>query len=131
MDVVGIFPMTSVGSVSGSRVVSIWTEHYAQPQSAAWPSSDLSTSSSSRRTTFPDESQLASFPGARLVFKTERNPARDFESMVRALIKGLHDQLGSWGRQSPAPKQSSTRESGEDVNEARAGQPACKACNAA
>jgi AcrR family transcriptional regulator len=40
----------------------------------------------------PNERQLASFPAARLVFKTTRNPAHDFEQMVRALIAGLHDQ---------------------------------------
>jgi AcrR family transcriptional regulator len=46
-----------------------------------------------RQMDLPDESMLAMFPNARLVFTAERDIDADFELVARALIEGVHARL--------------------------------------
>ncbi len=57
----------------------------------------------------PNDSQLASFPNARLAFHLERDGATEFELVVRSVIEGVHTQLTGNNAATPVSQHVPTR----------------------
>ena len=99
-----IFPMTE-------RWLSIWQQSGLEFDAALSAASASSTAIigfveaelNLQDLELPDDTQLASFPNARLAFHLERDGDREFELVVRSVIEGVHGQLKGKGAASPAP----------------------------
>jgi AcrR family transcriptional regulator len=89
-----IFPMTE-------RWLSVWQQSGLEFDTALLAASASSTAIIGfveaelrlEELELPDDSQLASFPNARLAFHLERDSDREFELVVRSVIEGLHSEL--------------------------------------
>jgi AcrR family transcriptional regulator len=98
-----IFPMTE-------RWLSIWQQSGLELDAALLAASASSTAIigfveaelSLEELELPDDTQLASFPNARLAFRLERDGAREFELVVRSVIEGVHARLTGKDTVSPA-----------------------------
>ena len=99
-----IFPMTE-------RWLSIWQQSGLEFDAALSAASASSTAIigfveaelNLQDLELPDDTQLASFPNARLAFHLERDGDREFELVVRSVIEGVHAQLKGKGAASLAP----------------------------
>ncbi len=100
-----IFPMTE-------RWLSVWQQSGLELDSALLAASASSTAIIGfveaelglHELQLPNDTQLASFPNARLVFHLERDGDREFELVVRSVIEGVHARLTGRGTSSPIPK---------------------------
>jgi len=89
-----IFPMTE-------RWLSVWQQSGLELDGALVAASASSTAIIGfveaelrlEELELPDDSELASFPNARLAFHLKRDSDREFELVVRSVIEGLHTQL--------------------------------------
>jgi AcrR family transcriptional regulator len=100
-----IFPMTE-------RWLSLWQQSGLELQTAMLAASTSSTAIIGfvgqelvlAGTTPPADAMLSPFPNARFAFETDRDGAREFELVVRALVDGLLASLGGGGADPRRPR---------------------------
>jgi AcrR family transcriptional regulator len=99
-----IFPMTE-------RWLSVWQQSGLEFGAALLAASASSTAIigfveaelNLQELELPSDTQLASFPNARLAFHLERDGAKEFELVVRSVIEGVHARLSESELSSPSP----------------------------
>jgi AcrR family transcriptional regulator len=102
-----IFPMTE-------RWLSVWQQSGLDLDAAMFAAAASSTAIIGfveqeliqEASTPPTDAVLGSFPNARFAFSVERDGAKEFELVVRALIEGLHASLSdAEGGRRPKPRE--------------------------
>jgi hypothetical protein len=100
-----IFPMTE-------RWLSVWQQSGLGLDAAMFAAAASSTAIIGfveqeliqQASTPPTDVVLASFPNARFAFSVERDGAKEFELVVRALVEGLHTSLADDGGPPAQPR---------------------------